>query len=429
MKYHAINSKIFIKNRRNFVSAMKSNSLAIFNSNDVYSISSNSRLPFEQNSDFIYLSGIIQEESVLFLFPDCPIENHREILFIKETNRHILKWEGAKLNKESAYKISGIKTVCWLKDLEKILLKLSSYADTFYLNANENYRPGLRIETREDRFRKWLLEKHPTHSEAKSSHILQKLRSVKAPLEIELIQHACDITEKGFRRILPIIKPGVWEFEIEAEMLCEFVKNRSKGFAYPPIIASGKNSNILHYSQNNQQCKADELVLIDAASEYANYKSDLTRTIPVSGRFNKRQKAVYEAVNHVKKEATKMLLKGTSWKEYNYEVGKLMTLELLKLGLIDKADIQQEGKNLQAYKKYFVHGVSHHIGLDTHDCSFTDDTIKANMVLSVEPGIYIRRENFGVRIEDIVVIQEEGEPFNLMRNVPVEIEEIEDLIN
>ncbi|WP_088324595.1 aminopeptidase P family protein [Polaribacter tangerinus] len=429
MKYHPIASELFIKNRKNFASKMKPNSLAIFNSNDIYPISADSTMPFEQHRDIFYLSGVDQEESVLMLYPDCPNKNLREVLFVRETNDHIAVWEGEKLTKEAAFKTSGVKTVYWLQDLEKVLAEMAAYADTFYINTNEHYRANVSTETREDRFTKWLLAKYPAHSVAKSNPILQRLRAVKDSIEIALMQQACEITEKGFRRILNFIKPGVWEYEIEAELLHEFVRNRSKGFAYTPIIASGNNANVLHYVENNQQCKAGDLILFDIAAEYANYKSDLSRTVPVSGRFTKRQKEVYNAVNYVKKEATKLLLPGTLWKEYHIEVGHLMTAELLKLGLLDKADVQNEDKNWPAYKKYFMHGTSHHIGLDTHDYGLLHEPMQANNVFTVEPGIYIPEEGFGIRLEDDVVVQEKGEPINLMANIPIEADEIEEIMN
>jgi Xaa-Pro aminopeptidase len=425
MKYQPINSDLFIKNRKNFTSKMKPKSIAFFNSNDIYPISADSTMPFEQHRDLFYLSGVDQEESVLVLFPDCPNEALREVLFVRETNDHIAVWEGEKLTKEAGFKTSGIKNVHWLQDLEKVVFEMCSYADTFYINTNEHYRANVETETREDRFTKWLLAKYPAHSVAKSNPILQGLRSVKDPIEIDLMQHACAITEKGFRRILEFVKPGVWEYEIEAELIHEFIKNRSKGFAYTPIIASGNNANVLHYIENNQQCKNGDLILLDIAAEYANYKSDLTRTIPVSGQFTDRQKAVYNAVNRVKKEATKMLLPGTIWKEYHIEVGKLMTSELIGLGLLDKADVQNEDKNWPAYKKYFMHGTSHHIGLDTHDYGLLHEPMQANNVFTVEPGIYLPEEGFGIRLEDDVVIQEKGSPFNLMGNIPIEADEIE----
>jgi Xaa-Pro aminopeptidase len=429
MKYHKIDSQLFIKNRKNFASEMKPNSLAIFNSNDTYPISADSTMPFEQHRDIFYLSGVDQEESVLMLFPDCPNKNLREILFVTETNDHIAVWEGAKLTKEMALETSGIKTVYWLQDLEKVLFEMTTYCDTFYINTNEHYRANTETETREDRFTKRLLAKYPAHAVAKSNPILQRLRSVKDPIELALMQQACDITGKGFRRILDFIKPGVFEYEIEAELLHEFVRNRSKGFSYTPIIASGNNANVLHYVENNQECKAGDLILFDVAAEYANYKSDLSRTVPVSGTFTKRQKAVYNAVNHVKKEATKMLLPGTLWKEYHVEVGQLMTSELLKLGLLDKADVQNEDKNWPAYKKYFMHGTSHHIGLDTHDYGLLHEPMQANNVFTVEPGIYLPKEGFGIRLEDDVVVQEKGAPINLMGNIPIDADEIEDIMN
>ncbi|MBU2922701.1 aminopeptidase P family protein [Winogradskyella psychrotolerans] len=429
MKYDLIDKQLFIKNRKNFTAQMKPNSLAVFNSNDIYPISADSTLPFAQHRDIFYLSGVDQEESILVLFPDCPKENHREILFLKETNEHIAVWEGEKLTKEKAFETSGITTVYWLQDMEKVMFELMTQCDTIYINTNEHYRANVETETREDRFTKWLKDKYPAHSVAKSNPILQRLRSVKDQIELDLIQQACNITEKGFRRVLKFTKPGVWEYNLEAEFMHEFLNNRSKGFSYTPIIGSGNNANVLHYIENNQQCKAGDLILIDAGAEYANYSSDMTRTIPVSGKFSDRQKAVYNAVNRVKNEATKMLVPGTLWEQYHIEVGKLMTSELLGLGLLDKADVQNENKDWPAYKKYFMHGTSHHMGLDTHDYGILTEPMQANMVFTVEPGIYIPDEGFGIRLEDDVVIQEKGEPFNLMRNIPIEVEEIEDIMN
>ncbi|XCF06772.1 aminopeptidase P family protein [Tamlana crocina] len=429
MKYSPIDKSLFIKSREKFAKLMKPKSLAVFNSNDIYPISADSTMPFQQHRDIFYLSGVDQEESVLVIFPDCPKEKHREILFLKETNEHIAIWEGEKLTKEKAFETSGIKTVYWLQDMEKILFEIMTQCDTVYINTNEHYRANVEVETREDRFTKWLKEKYPAHSVAKSNPILQKLRSVKQHTEIELIQKACDITEKGFRRVLSFVKPGIWEYEIEAELMHEFLRNRSKGFAYTPIIASGNNANVLHYVENNQQCKEGDLILFDTAAEYANYASDLSRTIPVSGRYSKRQKEVYNAVLRVKNEATKMLVPGTVLTDYHIEVGKLMTSELLNLGLLDKADVQNENPDWPAYKKYFMHGTSHHIGLDTHDYGIITDPIEPNMVFTVEPGIYIPDEDFGIRLEDDVVVQKTGEPINLMKNIPIEVEEIEDLMN
>ena len=429
MKYLPITSNLFTKNRDKFCKNLKNNSLAIFNSNDIYPVSADSTLPFEQHRDIFYLSGIDQEESVLVLFPDCPIKKHREILFLKETNEHIAIWEGEKLTKDKAYKTSGIKTVYWLKDMERIMFEIMSQCDTVYLNTNEHYRAQVETETREDRCIKWIKEKFPAHRVAKSNPILQRLRAIKESEEIELIQNACNITEKGFRRLLNFIKPDVWEFEIEAEFMHELLINRSKKFAYTPIVASGKNSNVLHYIENNKQCKKGDIILMDIAAEYANYSSDMTRCVPVSGRFTKRQKDVYNAVNKVKNEATKMLKPGTNWIDYNKEVGKIMTAELKTLKLLDKADIQNEKADWPAYKKYFMHGTSHFLGLDTHDYGLVTEPMQANMVLTVEPGIYIPAEGFGIRLEDNVVIKENDSPTNLMKNIPIEPDEIEDLMN
>lgn len=429
MKYDPINSKLFTKNRKNFMAQMKPNSLAVFNSNDIYPISADSTIPFQQARDIFYLSGVDQEESILVLFPDAPLEKHREILFLTETNDHIAVWEGEKLSKKQALETSGIKTVYWIKDFEKVFFEVMTQCETVYFNTNEHYRANIQTQTREARFIEWCKQKYPAHQVAKSNPILQRLRSVKDQVEIDLIQNACDITEKAFRRILGFVKPGVWEYQIEAEFMHEFLNNRSKGFAYTPIIASGNNANVLHYIQNNQQCKAGDLILIDAGAEYANYSSDMSRTIPVSGKFSTRQKEVYNAVNRVKNEATKMLVPGTLWAEFHKEVGKLMTSELLTLKLIDKADVKNEDPEWPAYKKYFMHGTSHHIGLDTHDYGILTEPMKANQVFTVEPGIYIPAEGFGIRLEDDVVIQKKGGPFNLMRNIPIEAEEIEELMN
>jgi Xaa-Pro aminopeptidase len=429
MKYHQIDRQLFIKNRQKFTAQMKPNSVAVFNSNDIYPVSADSTVPFAQSRDIFYLSGVDQEESILLLFPDAPYENLKEILFLKETNDHIAVWEGEKLTKERALEVTGIKTVIWLQDFHKTLREIMTYSDTMYINTNEHYRATIETETREARFVKWWKENYPAHKVEKSNPILQRLRSVKEQTELDLIQHACNITEKGFRRVLNFVKPDVTEYEIEAEFIHEFIRNRSKGFAYTPIIASGNNANVLHYIENNQACKAGDLILFDVAAEYANYSSDMSRTIPVSGKYTDRQKAVYNAVLRVKNDATKLLVPGALWKEYHQEVGKLMTSELLGLGLLDKADVQNENPDWPAYKKYFMHGTSHHMGLDTHDYGLLHEPIKANMVFTVEPGIYIPAEGFGIRLEDNVVVQEKGEPFNMMANIPIEVEEIEGLMN
>ena len=429
MKYDQIDSSLFVKNRRNFMASMEPNSIAVFNSNDIYPISADSTMPFQQARDIFYLSGVDQEKSILVLFPDAPNEKHREMLFLIETNERIAVWEGEKLTKEKAFEVSGVKNVYWLEEFDKVFFEVMTQCETIYFNTNEHYRATIETETREARFVKWCKDRYPAHKVAKSNPILQKLRSVKDQIELDLMQTACNITEKGFRRLLNFLKPGVYEYNLEAELMHEFLNNRSRGFAYTPIIASGNNANVLHYVVNNQECKAGDLVLLDVGAEYANYSSDLTRTVPVSGRFTKRQREVYDAVNRVKKEATKMLVPGTDWAQYHVEVGKLMTSELLGLGLLDKADVQNENPDWPAYKKYFMHGTSHNIGLDTHDYGLLQHPLEANMVFTVEPGIYIPAEGFGIRLEDDVVIQAKGEPFNLMKNIPIEPEEIEEIMN
>ncbi len=429
MKYLPISPELFIKNRLKLSKQMVSNSIAIFNSNDIFSTGADSTLPFEQHRNIFYLTGVDQEESILLIFPDAKQEAHREVLFVKETNDHIAIWEGAKLSKLQATASSGIKTVYWLEEFQYIFSRLMEESTHFYYNNNEHYRQAVEMETREDRFLKMVKSSYPAHKMVPNFPIMEALRGVKESEEISLIKTACDITEKGFNRVLGFVKPGVMEYEIEAEYTHEFLRNRSKGFAYTPIIASGYNACVLHYIDNNQECKDGDLLLMDVAAEYANYSSDMTRTIPVNGRFTARQKAVYQAVLNVKNQATKLLVPGTIWDAYHVEVGKLMTSELLGLGLIDKVDVQNEDPKWPAYKKYFMHGTSHHMGLDTHDFGALKSPMQANMVFTVEPGIYIPEENMGIRLEDDVVIQAKGSPVNLMQNIPIEIDEIEALMN
>ena len=429
MKYLPISPELFAKNRVKLSQQMAPNSVAIFNSNDIFSTGADSTVPFEQHRNIFYLSGVDQEESILLVFPDAKKDAYREILFIKETNDHIAIWEGAKLSKSQATASSGIKTVYWLEEFESVFSKLMNDSTRFYYNNNEHYRQVVEMETREDRFLKMVKLSYPTHELLPNFPIMEALRGVKESEEISLIKTACNITEKGFRRVLGFVKPGVMEYEIEAEYMHEFLRNRSKGFAYTPIIGSGYNACVLHYIENNQECKDGDLLLMDVAAEYANYSSDMTRTIPVNGRFTARQKAVYQAVLNVKNQATKLLVPGTMWDAYHVEVGKLMTSELLGLGLIDKADVQNEDPKWPAYKKYFMHGTSHHMGLDTHDFGALKSPMQANMVFTVEPGIYIPEENMGIRLEDDVVIQAKGSPVNLMQNIPIEIDEIEALMN
>lgn len=429
MKYLTIDSKLFKKNRSKFVSQMLPNSIAIFNSNDIFSTGADSTLPFYQHRNIFYLSGVDQEESILVLNPNANDPAHKEILFLKETNDHITIWEGEKLNKDQAKSSTGIQSIYWLDEFETIFSKLMTNVDKVYFNNNNHYRKAVEMQTREDRFLIWLKSNYPEHKIEYSFPIMEKLRGVKEPEEIELIQKACNITEKGFRRVLKFLKPGVMEFHVEAEYSHEFLRNRSKGFAYTPIIASGYNACVLHYINNNMQCKDGDMLLMDVGAEYANYSSDMTRTVPVNGRFTDRQKSVYQAVLNVKNEASKMLIPGTLWEEYHVEVGKLMTSELISLGLLDKSDIQNQDHKNPAYKKYFMHGTSHHMGLDTHDYGDLKTPMVANMVFTVEPGIYIPEENLGIRLEDDVVIKNSGAPINLMKSIPIEIEEIEEIMN
>ena len=408
---------------------MLPNSIAVFNSNDIFSTGADSTLPFYQHRNIFYLSGVDQEESILVLNPNANNPAHKEILFLKETNDHIAIWEGAKLNKDQAKSSTGIQSVYWLDEFETIFSKLMTNVDKVYFNNNDHYRKAVEMQTREDRFLVWLKSNYPKHKIEYSFPIMEKLRGVKEPEEIELIQKACDITEKGFRRVLKFLKPGVMEFHVEAEYSHEFLRNRSKGFAYTPIIASGYNACVLHYINNNMQCKDGDMLLMDVGAEYANYSSDMTRTVPINGRFTDRQKSVYQAVLNVKNEASKMLIPGTLWEEYHVEVGKLMTSELISLGLLDKSDIQNQDHKNPAYKKYFMHGTSHHMGLDTHDYGDLKTPMVANMVFTVEPGIYIPDENLGIRLEDDVVIKNSGNPINLMKSIPIEIEEIEEIMN
>lgn len=429
MRYKTIDNKLFIKNRKNFISKLKNNSIAVFNSNDIYPISADSTLPFEQHRDIFYLTGINQEESILLLYPQSKKKDYDEVLFIRETNDYVTHWEGEKLSKEKAREISGIKNIYWTNEFEKVFEFISKTCVNAYINTNEHYRQNVETQTREDRFINWLKKTYPKIKLHKSNPILQKQRSVKDETEIDLIRTACDITAKGFDRVLKFIKPNIWEFEIEAEFSHEFLKNRSKRFAYSPIIASGPNSNYLHYIDNNRKCKSGEIILIDVGAEYANYSSDMTRTVPVSGKFSKRQKQIYSAVLNVKKEATKLLRPGIILSDYHIEVGKLMTSELLRIKLLDKNDIKNQSKENPAYKKYFSHGTSHHMGLDTHDYCNLEMPIQKNMILTVEPGIYIKEEGFGIRLEDVVLIRENSQPENLMKKIPIEIEEIEDRMN
>ena len=428
MRYHPINPQLFIDNRKRLATMLKPGSLAVFNSNDILPTNADGSLPLRQNNDLFYLSGIDQEESVLVIFPHSHDPAHREVLFLKETNDEIAIWEGAKHTKKSAYETSGIKTVYWLQNFEKVLKSIVCEAENIYLNTNEHLRASIETETRDRRFINWMKENYPLHKYERVAPVMHVLRSVKSAWEIDLLQEAIDITEKGFRRVLSFVKPGVWEYEIEAEYMHEFLRNRSRGFAYTPIIASGFNACVLHYIDNNKPCKDGDLLLMDVGAEYANYNADMTRCIPVSGKFTPRQKEVYNAVLRVMREATKLLRPGTMLGDYHKEVGKIMEAELLKLKLITDTDIKNQNPDWPAYKKYFMHGTSHFLGLDVHDVGLWHKPIQSGMVFTVEPGIYIREENLGIRLENNILVTESGQK-DLFASFPLKTDEIEDLMN
>jgi Xaa-Pro aminopeptidase len=427
MKYPAIDSKLFIENRKRFSEKLKPNSIALFVSNDIMPTNADGAMGFVQNSDLFYLSGIDQEETILMIYPDAASGVNKEILFIKETNETIAIWEGAKLTKEQARNASGIKNIHWTNHFEQVFQAIVFQAEYFYLNSNEHNRKYITIESAEMRFNKKLIEKYPLHKVERAAPIMHYLRAVKSETEIQLIQQACNITEKGFRRLLKFVKPGVMEYEIEAELIHEFIRNRSSRFAYGPIIASGANACVLHYNENNKECKDGDVILLDAAAEYGNYASDLTRSFPVNGKFTKRQKDVYNAVLRVMKAATAMLTVGNTIPEYHKAVGLLMEKELVDLGLLTLNDIKNQHPELPAYKKYFMHGTSHFLGLDVHDVGDYNRKLEAGMVFTCEPGIYIPQENLGVRLENNILVTAKG-PIDLMANIPIEADEIEALM-
>jgi Xaa-Pro aminopeptidase len=428
MKYQPLSAELYIRNREKLAQKLAKDSVAICNSNDIMPTNADGTMRFRQNNDLFYLCGIDQEETILLIAPDCPNPAWREVLFLRETNEHIAVWEGHKYTKEEAEAASGIKNIHWLSDFDQIFNSVMALSERVYLNTNEHLRAGVVVETRDARFIKSCKERFPLHEYERLAPIMHELRGAKEQAEIDQLQIACDITEKGFRRILKFVKPGVTEFEIEAEYLHEFVRNRSKGFAYEPIIASGANACVLHYIENSRPCHDSDLLLMDVVAEYGNYNADMTRTIPVNGEFTERQKAVYDAVLHVQREAMNILRPGTNIQDYHKEVGLIMQSELIGLGLIDQTDVKNQDPKWPAYKKYFMHGTSHHLGLDVHDVGTMHGPITPGMVFTVEPGIYIPAENLGVRLENNIVIQENGY-FDLMRNIPIEAEEIESIMN
>lgn len=430
MRYEPIDSKLYKENRKRFVKELKSGALALFNSNDIMPTNADGTMGFRQNNDLLYLSGIDQEESTLIICPDFPDKKYREVLFLRETNELIATWEGHKFTKEEARQISGIETVLWNSEFPKIFhhMMVMGGVERVYLNTNEHYRSDVVVETRDARFIEWCKKQYPLHRYERVAPVMSKLRCVKSAIELDLMQKACDITEAAFRRVLKFVKPGVKEYEIEAEYAHEFLRRGSKGFAYTPIIAAGANSCVLHYIENNQVCQKGDILLLDVGAEYANYNSDLTRTIPIGGKFSKRQKEVYKSVLFVQREAIKMLKPGVKYFDYHKEVQKIMESELIKLKLIDKTDIKNQSPEKPAFSKYFMHGTSHMLGLDVHDIGNMHGEMKEGNVWTVEPGIYIKEERLGVRIENNVVITKKG-THDLMRNIPIEADEIEDLMN
>jgi len=428
MKYLPLQSSIFSENRQNFISRMLPGSVAIFHSNDEQPRSGDQFYPFRQNPDFFYLTGIDQEKSILILFPQSPNPALREVLFILETNEHIAIWEGPKFTKNEATRASGISRVEWLPMFDPILREAMSYAEHVYLSTNENPRYAGEADYRNLRFAHELMRKFPLHKYQRATPALSAQRLVKSPAEIEIIQKAIEITGKAFIRVMRFVKPGVAEYEIEAEVSHEYLKNRASGHSFAPIIASGANACVLHYVKNNQVCRDGDLLLLDTGAEYANYAGDLTRTFPVNGRFSARQKQVYLACLRVMRAARAMLLPGTCIDAYHKEVLKIMEQELLALGLLSRLDIDNQDPDNPAVKKFFPHGTSHFIGLDVHDQGHRFETFRPGMLLSCEPGIYIRQEGLGIRIENNILITESG-PRDLTENIPVEVEEIEEIMN
>ncbi len=427
MKYSPLSPELFILNRKRFAREMKPNTVAIFNANDLMPRSGDQFFPFRQNAHLYYLCGIDQEETQLVLFPDCPKEGFQELLLIMRTNEQIATWEGHKYTKEEAAAASGIAKVLFLDEAETILNELMLLAESVYLNINENDRFITEVETRDLRFARRLQQRYPAHTFLRAQPIMKKLVMIKSHHEVDAIQYSIDVTGKAFQRVLEFVKPGVWEHEIEAEITHEFIRNRCTGHAYTPIIASGKSACVLHYNENNQQCHEGDVLLMDFGSEYANYAADLTRCIPVSGVFTARQRAVYNAVLRVLQEARAMLVPGNTLEEYNKEVGKFMESELLGLGLISQTDIDNQDKEKPAYKKYFMHGTSHHLGIDVHDLCLRYEPFRAGMLFTCEPGIYIPEEGLGIRLENDILITDDG-PIDLFKNIPIEAAEIEELM-
>ncbi len=430
MRYQKIDQQLFVGNRDKLMQELKSNSVTVVNSNDIMPTNADGTMRFRQNSDLFYLTGVDQEETILVLCPGFPDEKYREVLFVRETNERIALWEGHKLTREEARALTGIKTVMWSSEFHRIfhMMMVMGNVEHVYLNTNDHYRADVAVPSRDQRFIRWCQRKYPLHRYERLAPIMHRLRSVKTKEEVELLLQACDITGKAFRRVLDFVKAGVMEFEIEAEYAHEFLRNGSRGFAYEPIIASGANSCVLHYVVNDQTCRDGDVVLMDVGAEYANYNADLTRTIPVNGRFTPRQRQVYEAVLKIQKAAMQMLRPGVFYYDYHKEIQKLTESELIALKLLDKREIERQDPERPLFMKYFSHGTSHMLGLDVHDVGSMYSKMLPGMVWTVEPGIYIREEGIGVRIENNVVLTEDG-VVDLMKDIPREVEEIEEIMN
>lgn len=424
MKYLPLNAEIFIQNRKRFADKMKKNSIAIFNSNDELPTNGDALHRFKQNTDLVWLTGVVQEETMLILFPDNIDEKFREVLVLTRPNELKEKWDGHRLRKEEATAISGISTIVWLDTLDSVLQPWIHAADTIYLNTNENDRKANWVPVRDYRYAELMKQQYPLHQYERSAKILKELRAIKSSLEIEVMQKAMDITENAFKKVMQFVQPGVMEYEIEAEVLHSFLMQRATGPAYSSIIASGDRARTLHYVENNNECKAGELILMDFGAEYGNYCADLTRTIPVSGKFTRRQKTVYNACLHLHKYAASILKPGISILDYTEKVGDEATVVFQKIGLLKKSDIKNETTENRAYRKYLYHGISHHLGIDVHDLGTRTEPIKAGMVFTIEPGIYIEEEQMGIRIENNFWVTKTGNK-DLMKNIPITVEEIE----
>lgn len=427
MKNLPLNPELFIKNRERFIGRMQKNSIAIFVSNDEVPVNGDAVYRYKTNSDLYWLSGVTQEDSMVILFPDNPDSKYREVLVLVRPNELKEKWDGKRLRMKEAQEMTGIKTIVWLDSLEALLQAWIHLADTIYLDTNENDRKASLVRTRDYRFVDEMKRRYPLHHYERAARIMKELRSSKTALEIEVIQKAIDITENTFRRLLKFIKPGVMEYEIEAEIVHSFLSQRATGEAYGSIIASGDRARTLHYVSNNHECKDGELILMDFGAEYGGYCADLTRTVPVNGKFGRRQKTVYNACLHLHDYAKSLLKPGISIIDYTDKVGEEATQQFLKMGLLKKSDVKNEDSDNRAYRKYLYHGISHHLGVDVHDLGTRTEPIKAGMMFTVEPGIYIEEEKMGVRIENNVWITRNGNK-DLMKNIPITVEEIEALM-